>query len=235
MSHATRGLWILVGLIVCLPACAVGTESALRVENSSLKEVVDQADAAVRNCEERCRVLEEQLQAEIAMRKAAEEKVVLLKDAVQRLRGSLDVGRSTAYEELREGFEINPVSGAIILEDAVYFASGKHQLSSAGQDNLKVLADRLASDEYQSYSVRVDGHTDNQPIRYSNYRDNWDLGFQRAQAVQDLLVSRGVDPARIFVASFADTRPMADNSTAAGRKKNRRVEIQIIDGIPEEE
>lgn len=235
MSSVARGLGIVVGLIVCLPACAVGAGSALRVENSSLKEVVEQADAAVRNCEERCRVLEEQLQAEIAMRKTADEKVVLLKDALQRIRGSLSVDRTARYEALSEGFEVNPQSGAIVLEDAVYFASGKHQLSSTGRRNLEVLGRRLASPEYSQYSVRVDGHTDNQPIRRSNYRSNWDLGVQRAQSVQDLLVSSGVDPSRIFVASFADTRPVADNSTAAGRKKNRRVEIQIMDGIPEEQ
>lgn len=235
MRSGILSLGIVPGLVLFLGGCAVGTESALLVENDSLKEVVGQADAAVRNVEERCRVLEEQLQAEMALRKAAEEKVVLLKDAIQRLRGSLDEGRAGAYDALREGFEINPVSGAIILSDAVYFASGKHQLSAQGKKNLKVLADRLGSPEYQAFNVRVDGHTDNKPIKFSKYRDNWDLAFQRAQSVQEYFSSQGVHSARIFVASFADTQPMADNSTAVGRKKNRRVEIQIIDGIPEEE
>lgn len=235
MRSELSGLVIASGLVFLLAGCAVGTGAALRVENASLKEVVDQADAAVRNCEERCRVLEEQLQAEMAHRKASEEKIILLKDALQRLRGTLNEDRMGAYEGIREGFEINPSSGAIILSDAVYFASGRHQLSSKGKDNLRILARRLASAEYGTFNIRVDGHTDNQPIRQSSYRDNWDLGFQRAQAVQDFFTAEGVDPSRIFCASFADTQPISDNSTATGRRKNRRVEMQIIDGVPEAE
>ncbi|MCZ6602442.1 MAG: OmpA family protein [Planctomycetota bacterium] len=219
-----------LAVVLLFSACAIGRESALRVENGSLKDVVDQADAAVRNSEDRIRVLEEQLRGEILLRSAAEEKVVLLKDVVQRLRGAVSDEHSGAYESIRDGFEINPQSGAIILSDAVYFASGKHSLSARGKENLRVLAQRLGSTEYGMFNVRVDGHTDNQPIRRSKYRDNWDLGFQRAQAVQEFFSAEGIDTARIFIASFADTQPIASNSTAAGKKKNRRVEIQIIDG-----
>jgi chemotaxis protein MotB len=206
-------------------------------ENASLKAVVDQADAAVRNAEERLRVLEEQLAAETALRKSSEEKVVILKRALEAMKGRLDEGFLSAYHNFREGFEINPESGGIILEGAVYFASGRHQLSPEGKRKLEVLADRLLASEFARFNVRIDGHTDNQPIKHSRarYRDNWDLGFQRAQAVQDFFVARGVSPDRIFVASFADTRPFADNDTAAGRAKNRRCEVQFMEGIPEEE
>ena len=228
-------LGVAAGLLLLLPACAIGPESALRVENASLKQVVDHADSAVRNSEERNRVLEVQLQAEIAMRKVAEEKVALLKDALQRMRGSLDAGRIEAHQAIQEGFEVNPLSGGIILEDSVYFASGKHKLRAAGMDNLKVLAGRLLNPEYAGFNIRVDGHTDNQPIKKSPYRDNWQLGLERAKAVQDFFILQGVGPGRIFVATFADSQPIADNFSAAGRKRNRRVEIQIIDGYPEEE
>ena len=234
MKTVTRGTLIASGLVLLLPACAVGTKSALRVENASLKEVVDQADAAVRNCEERNRVLEERLQAEMVVRKTAEEQVLMLRDAVQKLRGSIGVGLSAEFEGIREGFEINPESGAIILEDAVYFAPGKHRLSKAGRGNLQVLANRLILAQYARFNVRVDGHTDNQPIVKSPYVSTWHLGFARAKAVQDMLASAGVEASRLFVASFADTQPIASNSTASGRRKNRRVEVQITEGIPEQ-
>lgn len=234
-TYAVLGAIALLGLL--LSGCATGQKAALEQENASLKQVVDQADAAVRNAEERVRVLEEQLAAEMAMRKSAEEKVVILKEALTRLKGKLDEGLVDAYHDFRDGFEINPESGGIILEGAVFFASGRHSLTKEGQSSLDVLAQRLLAPEFRRFNVRIDGHTDDQPIKYSKnrYRDNWDLGFQRAQAVQDYFVSRGVESNRIFVASFADTQPMDDNATAAGRERNRRVEVTIIDGTPEGE
>lgn len=237
MGEVARRIGTAAAVGLLLSGCAVGTKAALRQENARLEEVVDQADAAVRNAEERCRVLEEQLAAERAMRKTAEEKFVIVKEALQKLRGKLDENYLTAYQSFRQGYEINPDSGGIILEGAVHFASGRHELTAQGRRSLDVLAERLLSPEFHRFHIRVDGHTDNQPIRFSRerYRDNWELGFRRAQAVQDYFVSKGVDASRIFIASFADTQPIADNATAAGRKRNRRVEIQIIDGLPEEE
>jgi chemotaxis protein MotB len=227
----------ILGLALLLSGCATGQKSALMEENASLKAVVDQADAAVRNAEERLRVLEEQLAAETALRKSAEEKVIILKRALEAMKGKIDEGFLSAYRDIREGFEINPESGGIILEGSVYFASGRHQLSAEGKRKLQVLADRLAAPEFARFNLRVDGHTDNQPIKHSRsrYRDNWELGFKRAQAVQDFFVQRGISKEQVFVASFADTRPIVGNDTAAGRAKNRRCEVQIMEGIPEEE
>lgn len=71
--------------------------------------------------------------------------------------------------------------------------------------------------------VDVSGHTDS--TGSDSY--NFDLSQRRAQAVSSYLVSQGNDPRRFYVRGYGETRPIADNSTEAGRAANRRVEIQI--------
>ena len=74
--------------------------------------------------------------------------------------------------------------------------------------------------------VLVSGHTDNQPLRSLRFPSNWHLSKERAQSVQSLL-SRSVSPGRLSAAGRADTEPVADNSTADSRARNRRVEIVL--------
>ena len=89
------------------------------------------------------------------------------------------------------------------------------------------LMDRIG-DELQRTpgQILVTGHTDNQPIRSIRYPSNWHLSQARAQAVKDLLSAK-VKPERIRAEGLADTQPVADNATAAGRANNRRVEITL--------
>lgn len=75
--------------------------------------------------------------------------------------------------------------------------------------------------------VSVEGHTDPSSFKAgAPYSNNWDLSLARALAVRTALVEgHGADPSRMRVAALADARPVADNSTQAGRALNRRIEI----------
>jgi outer membrane protein OmpA-like peptidoglycan-associated protein len=78
--------------------------------------------------------------------------------------------------------------------------------------------------QYQQSYVNVYGHTDSTgPTAY-----NQQLSEQRAQAVANYLISRGVNPVRVVARGFGETQPIADNSTAFGREQNRRVELEIV-------
>ena len=89
------------------------------------------------------------------------------------------------------------------------------------------LFDRIAEElQRQPGQILVTGHTDSQPIRSIRFPSNWHLSQERAQAVKDLLVAR-IKPERIRSEGLADTQPLADNTTPAGRAKNRRVEITL--------
>ena len=74
--------------------------------------------------------------------------------------------------------------------------------------------------------ILVTGHTDNQPIRSLRFPSNWHLSKERAQAVNTILTAE-VKAERVRSEGLADTQPIADNSSAAGRATNRRVEITL--------
>ncbi len=78
--------------------------------------------------------------------------------------------------------------------------------------------------------VIVTGHTDNRPIVSDRYRSNWDLSAARAVSlVHELVLNRAIPAENVVAAGRAETRPIADNDTAEGREKNRRVEIEIYE------
>jgi chemotaxis protein MotB len=79
--------------------------------------------------------------------------------------------------------------------------------------------------------IRVEGHTDNVPIGFSDrFRSNWDLSSARSASVANyILDSTELEPGRLSISGFADSKPIASNDTFEGRAKNRRIEV-IVDG-----
>jgi len=85
------------------------------------------------------------------------------------------------------------------------------------------IADELARLPGQ---ILVTGHTDNQPIRSLRYPSNWNLSNDRAQSVMGILSAK-IKSERIRSEGLADTQPVSENASPAGRAKNRRVEITL--------
>ena len=75
--------------------------------------------------------------------------------------------------------------------------------------------------------IAVEGHTDDFAVQGGTFDSNWSLAAARANAVTRFLLDQGFAPDRLQSVSYADTRPVADNSTTDGRAANRRVELQI--------
>ena len=117
--------------------------------------------------------------------------------------------------------------------DKSAFASGSMTLSQSILPTLDKIARVMVEAEG---NVLVSGHTDDSPIATDKIRSNWDLSTGRAvSVVHHLLGAAGIDPARITAQGFADSRPLAANTTPKGRAKNRRVEISFeIPGEDEE-
>ena len=109
------------------------------------------------------------------------------------------------------------------------FASGSAELKPEYQALMRQFRDVLAA---QEGAVAVQGHTDEVPIATARFRSNWELSSARAVSVAEPLLEGGVlDPRRVSVTGFADTRPLVANDSADGRVRNRRVEIVIDQGI----
>ena len=110
---------------------------------------------------------------------------------------------------------------SITLGADTSFDTGKADLKSEGQAKLDSLTAKLK--EVRFDSIVVVGHTDNVGTDAANQR----LSLKRASAVKQYLASHGIDPAKIKTAGRGKTVPVADNKTAKGRARNRRVEVQI--------
>ena len=105
------------------------------------------------------------------------------------------------------------------------FPSGTADLTEEAQR----IIDRIALTAMSpDSSITVTGHTDDVPISNGQFRDNWDLGAGRAASVVQAIQNTGlISGERLSAVSKGETSPVADNTTAAGREKNRRIEIEI--------
>src|ERR1035437_5532951 len=110
--------------------------------------------------------------------------------------------------------------------DRVMFDSGEAILKPAGESVMGKIAAILA--EHPKLKIHVIGHTDNVPIR-NRFASNWELSTARALAAVHFLTEKaGVDPHRVGAVGYGEYRPIADNATAEGRAKNRRIAITIL-------
>lgn len=120
----------------------------------------------------------------------------------------------------------------IKIEDEFLFPSGTADLNAGSGSVLGKIAGFL---DGKSNEIRVSGHTDSIPIRTARFPSNWELSASRAIAVARELQRTGLDPGRMSATGYGEFRPIADNGTAAGRSRNRRVEIFMkYDDKPEQ-
>ena len=115
----------------------------------------------------------------------------------------------------------------IILSDDILFDSGKAEVKKDAYPVLDKVA-KIITKEVPDKNVGVYGYTDNVPIKYSNWKSNWELSTTRATNVLHVLESKGIPPKRLSATGYGENRPIASNATAEGRAANRRVEIVIL-------
>jgi len=117
----------------------------------------------------------------------------------------------------------------IAIEDSLLFESGRAEVREEALPLLGALAESLGTTGQPIRDIRVEGHTDNVPIRTARFPSNWELSSGRAVAVVRLLTERfGLQPQRVSASGFAEFRPVADNLTPESRAANRRVEVAVI-------
>ncbi len=117
---------------------------------------------------------------------------------------------------------INEKTVSFRISSEIIFAEAQADLSIDGLQVLQQLLPVLRSSQHQ---ITVAGHTDNRPIRSSRFPSNWELSGARAGSVVRYLEANGIPSSRLTATGYADTRPVADNDSAASRAKNRRVEL----------
>lgn len=134
------------------------------------------------------------------------------------LKKEIDAGRLEVRMEKR---------GLVIsLREATFFPSGGDALEPTTLPVLETIAKEIRG---HPNPVRLEGHTDSVPIHTPRFRSNWDLSAARGIAMLELFESRfGIARARMAIAGFAETAPVASNGSEEGRARNRRVDIVVL-------
>lgn len=135
----------------------------------------------------------------------------------------LDLSRASNLEKTVLNFYLRPVEvGAKVVLENIYFETGKAVLRPESNDALDQVYRFMENNP--AVRLEISGHTDNT----GSLRINQRLSRDRASAVVDWLVGRGIPAERLVFEGYADTQPVAPNDTAEGREKNRRVEFKVI-------
>lgn len=190
---------LLLITVFALSGCAVGFYK--RSPNDMRK--IEDLKAEV----ERLKLLREQENRELEAARAELEK---------RLRG--EKGVSVAMSE--RGLVVTFVA-------EVLFDSGKAKIRPEAHQVLDKVT-KVITEKVSDRNIAVEGHTDNEPIKYSGWKSNWELSTARATSVLHYLEERGISPKKLQATGYGEYRPVASNDSAEGRQKNRRVEIIIL-------
>jgi chemotaxis protein MotB len=115
-----------------------------------------------------------------------------------------------------------------VLTDDLLFDSGHAVLRPAALPLIATVARFVSDTSKVPNDIRVEGNTDNVPISNAEFRSNWELSAARATAVLQQLVHTGVPGRRLSATAYGEQRPLAANTSATGRAKNRRVELVVL-------
>ncbi len=141
--------------------------------------------------------------------------------------------RSLSKEELKD-VDVQVLKGVVYisLADNMLYKSGSYEINERAAETLSKIAKII--NDYEDYDVLIEGNTDDVPIHRENIRNNWDLSCLRASSVvQALQNDYGVNPKRLTAGGRGEYNPVATNSTAVGKQRNRRTQIIITPKLQE--
>ncbi len=209
LSFLPAALVVAVTLGGCADDQAKRRAALLEQEANELRARNSQLEAALSaSNDERARLEQEALLAE--------------RDALLANQNRAAAG-NTGFEGIDGVGSTRGPGGDVIVDIVgdVLFDSGKVTLKSSAKTTLDRVAGVINS-SYAGKTIRVEGHTDSDPIKKSQWKSNERLSAERALAVEEYLASKGVDRNRVYIAGFADAKPRGNKS------QSRRVEIVIL-------
>ena len=135
---------------------------------------------------------------------------------------------------LSQRSDILVVGDRFVFQSEVLFGKGQAALNLAGTQEMDKLAEALKQLEVEipsdiAWVLRVDGHTDADPIVSASFMSNWELSTARAIAVVKYLISKGVAPQHLVAAGFGEFQPLDPGSDEDAKTRNRRIELKLTE------
>ncbi|QPC43924.1 peptidoglycan -binding protein [Kaustia mangrovi] len=229
---------------------AGATIAELRSDLTEERKVSAEALARVELLNQQIAALRRQISILNAALDAAEERDRSSKAQIADLGRRLNVALAQRVQELaryRSEFfgrlrqilgqraDIQVVGDRFVFQAEVLFPKGEATINAAGRSELDKLADALKQLEGEipadlNWVLRVDGHTDTDPIRTAPFPSNWELSTARATAVVKYLIGQGVSPQHLVAAGFGEYHPITAGDTEAAKRRNRRIELKLTEG-----
>ena len=163
-------------------------------------------------------------------RKTDIEKIEILESELEELRGARNILENRLAQEIEDQkVRLSMMEKGLVITFVaeVLFDSGKIKLKKESFPILdKVI--KILTEVVPSNRIGIEGHTDNEPIKYSRWKSNWELSSQRALGIVHYLEEEGIAPGRLSAIGYGEYQPVASNDTVEGMQINRRVEIVIL-------
>ena len=152
-------------------------------------------------------------------------------DSLVRVINKLVTGAMNGFKSDELKVQVRDGKVYVTMLDKLLFKSGSAEVEAKGQNAIKKLSKVLLNNP--DIGIMVEGHTDNLPIKTSQYKDNWDLSAARATNIVRLLSADGLPQKRLTASGRGEFAPVASNNTEAGRAMNRRTEIILTPNLDE--
>ncbi|MGV8997123.1 MAG: peptidoglycan -binding protein [Parvibaculaceae bacterium] len=141
-------------------------------------------------------------------------------------------GRLRAILGNRPDIEI--VGDRFVIQSEILFSSGSADLNPSGAEQLRKITNAVREIAGQipddiSWVIRIDGHTDANPINTAQYPSNWYLSSARAIAVVNFMIKEGVAPSHLVAAGFGEFQPLDKGTSPEALKRNRRIEFKLTE------
>ena len=138
-----------------------------------------------------------------------------------------DIQQMVKHKNIEDSVRVTSQGNLVIIEVSgqTMFDSGQTQLKPAALALLDQIAGIVKS--YPDYALHIKGHTDPRPISSPKFESNWELSALRATSVLRYLISKGIVPKRMTATGYADTEPLAPNTSEENMARNRRVEFVL--------
>jgi chemotaxis protein MotB len=135
---------------------------------------------------------------------------------------------------LSQRSDILVVGDRFVFQAEVLFPKGNSLLNEAGKVEMLKLADALKQLEREippdiAWVMRVDGHTDADPIKSALYKSNWELSAARAISVVNFMIEQGVSPKHLVAAGFGEFQPLVPGDSEDAKAENRRIELKLTE------
>ena len=204
------GRWLGVGMAVVMAAGASGCSVKLVKRSQS---DIEQLDALSQQVDE--------------LRELSQAKA----EAADRLRAAKALLEERLAKEIAEHqVSVNMDERGLVITflAEILFDSGKAKVRPEAQPILDKVA-RVLQQELVTQPIGIEGHTDNEPIKYSNWKSTCELSTARATSVLHYLVDeRQLEPTRVSAIGYGEYRPVASNDAPEGKQQNRRVEVVVL-------